>query len=291
LCLPRHPPLPRYNIPGPGSEPRYVPLPGEDSVFGDVYSTGSLGSDAYVKFDILSTAEPQYHYLNLDTSGKGRGRDQGPLKEQPSPGLLPSPAPTGKTRSCKTRVGKARKEDKRKGVQHRALQERCVHCHELYSQADNEAGSCRYSPDMLRQGIECIACLACAKCLLYHCHYEDENFTGQGNGSLVPTCLSNSPSLQTRTSARVTTARGTWGSGGWACPCWPCWCPASASTPSSPPATASAAPANSAEAATCPPSRAPSVKPSHTLPTLFLCNHHRIFSIYFAIHANTKTAV
>lgn len=29
----------------------------------------------------------------------------------------------------------------------------------------------------MKQGIECVSCLACAKCLLYHCHYEDENFT------------------------------------------------------------------------------------------------------------------
>ena len=62
----------RYNIPiphgsgGPGSsDPRYVALPGEDSVFEDIY-----GSDAYVKFDILSV-EPQYHYPNLDTATKG----------------------------------------------------------------------------------------------------------------------------------------------------------------------------------------------------------------------------
>ena len=62
----------RYNIPIPGSEPRYVALPGEDSVFGDVYG----GSDAYVKFDILSTAEPQYHYPNLETTSKGWVEDR-----------------------------------------------------------------------------------------------------------------------------------------------------------------------------------------------------------------------
>ena len=45
-------------------------------------------------------------------------------------------------------------------------------------QAENNAGSCRYSPDLIKQGVECISCIACAKCLLYHCHYEDENFTG-----------------------------------------------------------------------------------------------------------------
>ena len=86
---------------------------------------------------------------------------------------LPSPTPS------KLKLGKKVKEEKRKGGHSRALQERCVHCHELYSESENGAGSCRYSPDVLRQGIECISCLACAKCLLYHCHYEDENFTGE----------------------------------------------------------------------------------------------------------------
>ena len=46
-------------------------------------------------------------------------------------------------------------------------------------QSNNPLGSCGYSPDVLKQGIECVSCLACAKCLLYHCHYDDENFTGK----------------------------------------------------------------------------------------------------------------
>lgn len=34
------------------------------------------------------------------------------------------------------------------------------------------------TPDVVRQGIDCgVSCLSCAKCLLYHCHYEDENFS------------------------------------------------------------------------------------------------------------------
>ena len=44
-------------------------------------------------------------------------------------------------------------------------------------QSENKRGACTYSPDAVRQGIECVSCLACAKCLLYHCHYEDENFS------------------------------------------------------------------------------------------------------------------
>ena len=45
--------------------PRYVKLPGEDSMFGDIYP----GDAAYVKLDILP-AEPQYHYPNLDMATK-----------------------------------------------------------------------------------------------------------------------------------------------------------------------------------------------------------------------------
>jgi len=59
----------------------------------------------------------------------------------------------------------------------RLQQERCAHCQELYTESENKRGSCRYSPDVVRQGIDCVSCLSCAKCLLYHCHYEDENFS------------------------------------------------------------------------------------------------------------------
>ena len=48
-----------------GDHPRYVQLPGEDSLFGDIN-----GSDAYVKLDILPM-EPQYHYPNLELATKG----------------------------------------------------------------------------------------------------------------------------------------------------------------------------------------------------------------------------
>ena len=52
-------------------------------------------------------------------------------------------------------------------------------------QSEAGPGSCQYAPDLVKQGIECMSCLACAKCLLYHCHYEDENFTGQSQSSLT----------------------------------------------------------------------------------------------------------
>ena len=120
---------------------------------------------------------PRSIYKSCPSSSSGLKDSSQP----PGSGLrLPSPTQgKARARDKRGRGGKAsRKEEKRKG-QSRLLQERCVHCHELYSESENAAGSCRYSPDVLRQGIECMSCLACAKCLLYHCHYEDENFTGE----------------------------------------------------------------------------------------------------------------
>jgi len=165
----------RYNIAlgGPGE------LAGEDAVFGDI-----LGSDAYVKLDILPV-EPQYHYPSLDTAaqpskgtlGKVAGVEEG-RKAESGPGRrLKLPSPTNKKKQSKDKRKKYKKDPKKPAG--RLLQERCVHCHQLYSEAENNAGSCRYSPDLIKQGVECISCIACAKCLLYHCHYEDENFTDE----------------------------------------------------------------------------------------------------------------
>ena len=108
---------------------------------------------------------------------------------------LSSPS-SSKKNQLKEKDKKKLKGDTKK-LSGRLHQERCVHCHELFSevsdqlthmqnlesnnsyfQSENSRGSCRYSPDLIKQGIECVSCLACAKCLLYHCHYEDENFTG-----------------------------------------------------------------------------------------------------------------
>merc|ERR1711953_325848 len=160
------------------SGPRYVELPGEDSVFGDIYG----GSEAYVKFDILPV-EPQYHYPNLDTAMKGIGQ-KSELPSDPPGGRLKLPSPTLSKKKEKEKKNKKNKKDQKR-PQARLLQERCVHCHELFSQSEAGPGSCQYAPDLVKQGIECMSCLACAKCLLYHCHYEDENFTGQSQSSLT----------------------------------------------------------------------------------------------------------
>ena len=125
------------------------------------------------------------------------------VSSEPPGGRLKLPSPTLNKKKEKEKKSKKYKKDQKR-PQARLLQERCVHCHELFSQvnikdyntklpaitksyvqSENAPGSCQYAPDVVKQGIECMSCLACAKCLLYHCHYEDENFTGSNQAYYI----------------------------------------------------------------------------------------------------------
>ena len=46
---------------------------------------------------------------------------------------------------------------------------RCRHCNEVFSRDHNDRGSCLEAPDAVHKLIECVACVWCAKCLIYHC--------------------------------------------------------------------------------------------------------------------------
>lgn len=63
--------------------------------------------------------------------------------------------------------------DKKKD-RHKACQNRCRHCQELYSEDENARGSCEYAPDCVRAGINAVACISCAECMLYHCMADAE---------------------------------------------------------------------------------------------------------------------
>lgn len=52
--------------------------------------------------------------------------------------------------------------------------EQCRHCQETYSSDTNVRGACQYAPDPIKEGIEKVACLTCARCLLYHCSSDPE---------------------------------------------------------------------------------------------------------------------
>jgi hypothetical protein len=46
---------------------------------------------------------------------------------------------------------------------------RCRDCHEVYSEDCNPRGSCSAGPDIIRDGIDAVSCMGCARGMLYHC--------------------------------------------------------------------------------------------------------------------------
>ncbi|XP_017777606.1 PREDICTED: sprouty-related, EVH1 domain-containing protein 1 isoform X2 [Nicrophorus vespilloides] len=51
---------------------------------------------------------------------------------------------------------------------------RCRHCHELYSEDQNPKGACEYAPDKVKNAIDTVTCIGCAKCVSYHCASDEE---------------------------------------------------------------------------------------------------------------------
>ncbi|XP_021915587.1 sprouty-related, EVH1 domain-containing protein 1 isoform X7 [Zootermopsis nevadensis] len=62
----------------------------------------------------------------------------------------------------------------KKTDRHAAYWNRCRHCQELYLEGENGRGSCEYAPDCVRAGINAVACISCAECMLYHCMADAE---------------------------------------------------------------------------------------------------------------------
>jgi len=172
------PPLRTYNSESSAGDKYYGGDYGGLSLVGGGGGGADSVSDTYVKFDIADQ-DPQYHYPNLDSlanvlpSGDKNGRrgSLSSLKRQTNPalGIDETFSPQGKEKKGKKKP--------KKGKKGNGMRVRCAHCQDIYTESENKRGSCSYSPDAVRQGIECVSCLACAKCLLYHCHYEDENFS------------------------------------------------------------------------------------------------------------------
>lgn len=67
---------------------------------------------------------------------------------------------------------KERKKEKLKQLLHERVQ--CKHCHEVFSEDENERGSCEYAPDTVRSCINKVTCISCAQCMLYHCMADSE---------------------------------------------------------------------------------------------------------------------
>ena len=186
--------------------------------------------------------------------------------------------------------GKMRKHKKdQKGPEARLLQERCVHCHQLFSQVNNSIEREIFEIQRLHlvwQSSRIVP--VCSRCA--EARYRVHVLSCLCQVSSLPLSLrgwklyrweppgpvaSNWPGpFQMMTFVPVITLTATWASAGWASPCWRSWCRVSVSTLSSPPATPVGGPARCAGGDT---------SPSH------LYNITDTFYIFFAIHAIMST--
>ncbi|GLG96091.1 Sprouty-like protein, partial [Gryllus bimaculatus] len=102
-----------------------------------------------------------YIYPVVDDQKPGRRDSSGSLKKR-SLELIPTQPPLpGKP---------TKKKDRHKP----ACRNRCRHCQELYAEESNTRGSCEYAPDCVRTGINTVACISCAECMMYHCMADAE---------------------------------------------------------------------------------------------------------------------
>lgn len=125
---------------------------------GDGVKSSEKESYSYVHL----TAVHEYIYPVMEDQKASRRDSTGSLKKRSlevfptQPPLLPT-KPGGK-----------------KTERHTAYWNRCRHCQELYLEDENGRGSCEYAPDCVRTGINAVACISCAECMLYHCMADAE---------------------------------------------------------------------------------------------------------------------
>ena len=56
----------------------------------------------------------------------------------------------------------------------RGVRVRCRHCHDFFSESQNERGVCEFAPDLVKSTIDRVTCISCAHCMLYHCMADTE---------------------------------------------------------------------------------------------------------------------
>ncbi|ODN04332.1 Sprouty-related, EVH1 domain-containing protein 2 [Orchesella cincta] len=131
----------------------------EDEPYSSYVQFASRDRPHEYSYPVVQPSAPKKHSPSEHSSGSlGTVTSQpkkpiqlDPLSLQPPP-LLPtkSSGSTKKKRTC----GKKR---------------RCRDCHEVYSEDSNPKGSCSFGPDPVRDGIELMTCMGCARGMLYHC--------------------------------------------------------------------------------------------------------------------------
>lgn len=62
-----------------------------------------------------------------------------------------------------------KKRDCQNDLQSPLTRQQCRHCLEMFSEEENQRGSCEYAPDEVLACIGTSTCISCAQCMLYHC--------------------------------------------------------------------------------------------------------------------------
>ncbi|XP_071078878.1 sprouty-related, EVH1 domain-containing protein 2-like [Haliotis cracherodii] len=120
--------------------------------------------DSYVTFSKSKPGAPhEYSYPNLEPMPKPPTKRESTTSMKTQPLIIQHPPlPLNKKHKTRHKPG---------GTSGRLLnnRSRCKHCHEVFSLDDNQRGSCEDAPDGVEKFIECVTCVACSKCLIYHC--------------------------------------------------------------------------------------------------------------------------
>lgn len=129
---------------------------------GHFISRGKLGSEhdspshgekySYVPL----TAVHEYIYPNVEDTKVAHHDSSGSLKKRSLEAIPPL-------------TNKSAKKDRRKFGR-----QRCRYCQEFYLEEENKKGVCEYAPDCMRTAVDGLACIRCARCMLYHCMADAE---------------------------------------------------------------------------------------------------------------------
>ncbi|XP_041354368.1 sprouty-related, EVH1 domain-containing protein 2-like [Gigantopelta aegis] len=137
-----------------------------DTALLDSDSVEPYKEDSYVTFSKSKPGAPhEYSYPNLEpVAQKPPTKREVSTKRQQAVAIQNPPLPLKPNKGRKGR----HKTDHQSG---RLLNQRsrCKHCNEVFSRADNQRGSCEDAPDDVQKLIECVTCVWCSKCLIYHC--------------------------------------------------------------------------------------------------------------------------
>lgn len=114
----------------------------------------------------MKTQQSQQPATSIPTCDNYSYVQLAPAQEFSNPATIPNPFPITTLESP---------QDLKKPPVQIPMNLKCKHCGVFYSEDSNRLGSCDYAPDFVKNGIETISGLKCAKCMVYHCMNDPED--------------------------------------------------------------------------------------------------------------------